>query len=207
MSTETSLLEQFADDNPKVVYTARCSTTGASRDNFMIGGHFVEHEAVNEEAWREFNALWGDTIMSARAEIKYDFDGELYDAMHEHGSYPRMDDHLRILDFGNVKVDVKVVGTYLYLTIITSTDEPKPIAMARSWNKVRARELAQGIKAYHGKYYRKERIDLLDGDYHYEYHPRPILECPHCSDLLIDEMHIMTCLDDAYEALGINRYL
>ncbi len=204
-----TLLETHAEDNPLVVYTARCSYTGATKDNFLVGGHYVEHDEVSEEAWEAFKAQWSEIIPMIRAELRYDAieNTDLYEAMHAKGDYPQMEEHYRILDHGHLKVDVRIVGTYLYLRIITSTDEPRKVQMARTWNKVRARDLSLDIKRYHAKYYKKERYDMGDGDWWVDYTPRDILKCPHCSYLLTDDMHIGTCLDEAYEALGLEQYL
>jgi hypothetical protein len=198
-----TLLETHAKDNPLVVYTARCSYT-TSKDTFIVGAHFVAHDEASEDDWDVFQAQWSETITKIRAELMYQVENDdLYEAMHAEGDYPQMSEFLRILDHGHLKADVRIVGTYLYLRIITSTDEPRKVQMARSFNKVRARKLSLDIKRNHAKYYTKER----DEDGWVDYTPRDILKCPHCDDLLTDEMHISTCLDDAYEALGLNCYL
>ena len=72
-NTETqTLLSAHAQDNPLVVYEARCSYTGTTKDNFLVGVHYVEHEEVSEEAWEAFKARWSEIIPMIRAELKYD---------------------------------------------------------------------------------------------------------------------------------------
>ena len=204
-----TLLEIHEKDNPLVVYTARCSYTGTSKDNFLVGVHYVEHDEISEEAWEAFKSQWSEIISMIRAELKYDAieNTDLYELMHAKGDYPQMEEHYRILDHGNLKVDVRIVGTYLYLRIITSSDAPRKVQMARTWNKRRARHISLDAKTFQSKYYKKERFDMGDGDWWVEYTPKDTLKCPHCDYLLTDDMHIGTCLDDAYDALGFDQYL
>ena len=198
-SSEDSLLARHAEDEPLVVYEARCSRGGVSPDNFLIGVHFIEHESVSDRAWEAFQKRWPKLIENVRANIAYDQDGRLSRAM---GSdYPQMEEYLRVLDHGDEIAEVRVVGTYLYLRLILSSKPRKAWEVARSFNKNVYRTISMDkAKGNYSPYYQKVKVySGWDDDdrNNYEWKPRPCIICDECEEELTDPMHIETCLTNA----------